>query len=536
MADKPKKIVRKLVMPSDTEKGREEAYEYEAEEQTIPEQDIAAEETVPRPTRKVTRKMRMPAAAKRGGYEVPEETTEEVEEIDPATLGQARDPKTGKPYEGAPEGVESANWLGPVDEFVDPTEKLIGVGGKTAPFLLGMLRRPKGKLINPKNLPLESMVRTPLAAVNKEFAKKAMSPEEEIVRRGALDYIHAVDYPKENRIEAIKDAVEISRKQGNLQKSKAAGLVYRNYEDIDDSSAQKIISNRGYVLDSSSGRSPSLVKEHEGLHVLLGPKDSIQDQRGLLRTTAYEKILNKEVPRDTKVNMDFLMDQLGYSEHSRATELIPFLATVINKQVSLDNVPNVRTLTKEQYTQLKKEARELHEFKKIITKGFVGDKEKQWNEFMRDAKKAYNAVLDRAEKLTPEEIAEVEQKILQKSSTKSKPVPSAPQSAAMKGPAPDVDEDLGLTMERLKQVTPELGKEKGRSIMQRIADPFLEFLEDRKNRKWSEQYSKDRRAHIKQQLEERRRNRFMKAEERRKTIEEAGTPIEGGTKPPTEIE
>lgn len=440
MADKPKKIIRKLVMPSNNEKGREEAYEYEAEEYTLPEQDIAAEETVPRPTRKVTRKMRMPTAAKRGGYEVPEEITEEVEEIDPETLGHAVDPKTGKPYETAPEGAESANWFGPVDELIDPTEKLVGIGGKAAPFLLGTVARFKGKVINPKNVPLESMVRTPLAVINKEFAKKAMSPEEEIVRRGALDYIHAVDYPKENRLEAIKDFVETNRKRGNLKKSNDAGKVYRNYEDIDDSSAQKIISNRGYVLDSSSARPPSLVKEHEGLHVLLGPKGSIQNQRGLLRTTAYEEILNREVPRDIKINMNSLMDYLGYSKHSRATELIPFLTTVINKQVSLDNVPNVRTLTKEQYTQLKKEARELHEFKKIITKNWVGDKEKQWNEFMRDAKKAYNAILDRAEKLTPEEVAEVEQKILQKSSTKktTKPTNVIPsETAAMKELTPD---------------------------------------------------------------------------------------------------
>lgn len=61
-----------------------------------------------RPTRKVIRKMRMPASAKLGGYEVPEEATwEDIEELN---SHMEVDPITGEPY--APRGLEESE-LGP---------------------------------------------------------------------------------------------------------------------------------------------------------------------------------------------------------------------------------------------------------------------------------------------------------------------------------------------------------------------------------------------------------------------------------------
>ena len=100
----------------------------------------------------------------------------------------------------------------------------------------------------------------------------------------------------------------------------------------------------------------------------------------------------------------------------------------------------------------------------------------------------------------------------------------------------ELEENLDVFFGQMKQVNPELGEEKGRSVLQKISDPFIDFLEDRKSKKWSEQYSKDRRAYIQQQLDERRKNKFIRAEQKRKAVEKAGTPVEGKTQPPTEIE
>jgi hypothetical protein len=530
MADKPKKIIRKLVMPDDSEKGREEVYEYEAEEQTLPEQDIAAEETVPRPTRKVTRKMRMPAAAKRGGYEVPEETTTEVEEIDPETLGHARDPKTGKPYETAPEGAESANWFGPVDELIDPTEKLIGLGGKSAPFLLGMLRRPKGKVINPKNVPLESMVRTPLAVLNKEFAKKAMSPDEEKMRRAYTDYLENIGYPKEEREEWIKEAI----KARPPVESKSLGENVAYVDPITGTEAGEVMSSRAYLKNLPGQRSPGSVILHEGTHNILSPKGTVE----ALNRTAYEHILNKKVPDNVKQGIQSLLQGYGYKRHQAESELIPWLGNVINKQITLDNIPDVRTLTREEYTQLKREAREISEYKKLITKNWVGDKEKQWNEFMKDAKKAYNAVLNRAEKLTPEEVAETEKSLIEATRTSTKKRAPRPKTAAMKELTPDVDEEIGVTLEKMRRVNPELGKEPStlRKFIDKTTDQYREWVDSLPHNRRKLQKHLDWRQRTIEEAELEQKRLEMDELLRQERIREAGGKAPSATKPPTEVE
>lgn len=518
-----------------------------------------------RETRKVVRKLRMPAAAKRGGYEVPEEITVEEEELLPVQYkerpykktptifkqmqdkygpmkppgmsesdweemlynkeevypGAERDPITGEEY--TPKGVEPS---------VDPTDIAdpIQVKKKGAPFIMGMLRRMKGKTINPKNLPVESMVRTPLAVVNPEFAKKAMTPAEESARRQANDYLESINYPKENRKQAID-----AHAAKNKYDFSSEGFTVSSPTPIKDSEAKKITSSRAYINKVPFQTGPNKVALHEGTHKLLSPEGAITYKK----LTAQEKILNEEIPDTVKTGLNALLKAYGYKPEQMPQEYIPWITTLLNKQVAPKAMSASRgqfrtEMTKEAHKQLRKE----HEYKQTLMKK-LNWKEEDYNQFMKDTKKAYNNILNRAENLTPEELAKVEKEILETASTKktTKPTNVIPsETAAMKELTPDVDEDLGLTMERLKQVTPGLGEEKGRSVLQKITDPFLEFLEDRKNKKWSEQYSKDRRAHIQQQLEDRKRRRFMQAEQRRKSIEEAGTPIEGGTKPPTEIE
>lgn len=532
-----------------------------------------------RETRKVVRKLRMPAAAKRGGYEVPEEITVEEEELLPVQYkerpykktptifkqmqdkygpmkppgmsesdweemlynkeevypGAEQDPITGEEY--TPKGVEPS---------VDPTDITdpIQVKKKGGPFIMGMLRRMKGKTINPKNLPVESTVRTPLAVVNKEFAKKAMSPDEEGARRLASDYLEKIGYPKEKRAEAIEAYVKT-----NVSKNKDfAGTTRTSSLPIENSEAREVASSRAYVNKLQPRGSPEHTATHEGTHRLLNPVGSISYNK----VSTQEKILNEEIPDNVKTGLNALLKAYGYAPEQIPQEYVAWLPSILNKQVpghSLPSNPTIlnlaRQIPKETVKETHQRLRQSHPYKKILMKELNWN-EKDYNQFIKDAKKAYNNVLNRAENLTPEELAKAEKETLKKAkyhktynSTKktTKPTDAIPsETAAMKELTPDVDEDLGLTMERLKQVTPGLGEEKGRSVLQKITDPFLEFLEDRKNKKWSEQYSKDRRAHIQQQLEDRKRRRFMQAEQRRKSIEEAGTPIEGGTKPPTEIE
>lgn len=468
-----------------------------------------------RPTRKIVRTLRMPASA-RGGYEVPEEATwEDEEEIAPH---MEIDPMTGEEY--TPRGIEEA--AGPED-IADPAQ--IKSALKKGPLVLGMLKRMKMPKIDPKALPIESMVRTPLAAIDKEFAKKAMTPAEEGMRRGYGELLEAAEYPTEKRAAALKEQLQDidERLEG------ASGAMMGQYLPVEDSLATKAVSSRAYVLDPKIG--VGKIAQHEGTHKLLRPVGSVKSAN----RTAYERVLNKEIPDNVKDGIDALLMRRGYDSEHRHAEYIPWLTNFINKQTSVESVPNIRKLTRGEYLAVQRDMREVNQYKKDLMREFNWE-EKDYNQFMKDAKKAYTAVAKKAETLDPEEIAAVEKQMLEGAARKTKKTVPSSEVAAMKELTPDVDEDLGLTMERLKQVTPGLGKEKGRSVLQKITDPFLEFLEDRKNKKWSEQYAKDRRAHIQQQLEDRKRRRFMQVEQRRKSIEEAGIPIEGGTKPPTEVE
>ena len=468
-----------------------------------------------RPTRKVVRSLRMPASA-RGGYEVPEEATwEDEEEIAPH---MEIDPMTGEEY--TPRGIEEA--AGPED-IADPAQVKSAL--RKGPLVLGMLKRMKMPKINPKAIPVESTVRTPLAVIDKEFAKKAMTPAEEGMRRGYGELLEAAEYPVEKRAGALKEQLE----NVDEKLEGASGAMMGQYLPIEDSLATKSVSSRAYVLDPKIG--VGKIAQHEGTHKLLRPVGSIKSAN----RTAYERILNKEIPDNVKDGIDALLMRRGYNPEDRHAEYIPWLTNFINKQTSVESVPNIRKLTKGEYLAVQRDMREVNQFKKDLMREFNWE-EKDYNQFMKDAKKAYNAVATKAENLAPEEIAAVEKQMLEGAARKIKKAAPSSEVAAMKELTPDVDEEIGVTLEKMRRVNPELGKEKDRSVLQKIADPFLEFLEDRKNKKWSEQYSKDRRAYIQQQLEDRKRKRFMQAEQKRKTIEEAGTPIEGGTKPPTEIE
>lgn len=470
-----------------------------------------------RPTRKVVRSLRMPASA-RGGYEVPEEATwEDEEEIAPH---MEIDPMTGEEY--TPRGIEEA--AGPED-IADPAQVKSAL--RKGPLVLGMLKRMKMPKINPKAIPVESTVRTPLAVIDKEFAKKAMTPAEEGMRRGYGELLEAAEYPVEKRAGALKEQLE----NVDEKLEGASGAMMGQYLPIEDSLATKSVSSRAYVLDPKIGTGK--IAQHEGTHKLLRPVGSIKSAN----RTAYERILNKEIPDNVKDGIDALLMRRGYNPEDRHAEYIPWLTNFINKQTSVESVPNIRKLTKGEYLAVQRDMREVNQFKKDLMREFNWE-EKDYNQFMKDAKKAYNAVATKAENLAPEEIAAVEKQMLEGAARKIKKAAPSSEVAAMKELTPDVDEEIGVTLEKMRRVNPELGKEPSivRKFIDKTTDQYREWVDSLPHNRRKLQKHLDWRQRTIEEAELEQKRLEMDELLRQERIREAGGKASPATKPPTEIE